>query len=119
MNVCLYARVACPDQVKLDCQVEQLKEFACKQDMEIIAVEAEFGSGLHTNRPALSRVESLSADGKIDAVVIADISRLFRNTSFYLEFERHLESYGVKIITLNGDLKFMNLLHCIDNCLKS
>ena len=80
MKVCLYARVANPDQTALNYQVEWLKDFAGKHNLEIVDVAAEYGSGLRSDRPELSRVEALFADSKIDAVVITNISRLFRDT---------------------------------------
>lgn len=101
MKVCLYARVASLDQTSLDCQVERLKEFAGKHDLEIFEVAAECGSGIRDDRPELSRVEALAADGKFDAVVATNMSRLFRNTLLYVDFEKRMENCGVKIFTLD------------------
>lgn len=101
MKVCLYARVANPDQTALNYQVEWLKDFAGKHNLEIVDVAAEYGSGLCPDRPELIRVESLAAEGKIDAVVVTDISRLFRDTFLYCDFEKRMESRGVKIFMLD------------------
>ena len=78
MKVCLYARVASPDQNTLDFQTERLKAFATKHSLDVVETAAEFGSGIRADRPALSRVEALAAAGKIDAVIVKSISRLFR-----------------------------------------
>lgn len=101
MKVCLYARVASPDQTALDSQVECLKDFACKLNLEIIEIAAECGSGLCADRPELSRVEVLAAERKIDAVVVTNISRLFRDAFLCCNFVKRMESYGVKIFILD------------------
>lgn len=101
MKVCLYARVASPNQTALDSQVECLKDFAYKLNLEIVEVAAECGSGLRADRPELSRVEALAAERKIDAVVVTDISRLFRDTFLCCDFVERMESYSVKIFTLD------------------
>lgn len=86
MKVCLYARVACSDQFALDCQVEKLKAFAEGHDIDVADAAAENGSGIRADRPELIRVESLAAEGKINAVVVTNISRLFRSAPLYFEF---------------------------------
>ncbi len=101
MRVCLYARVACSDQTALDCQTERLKAFAGEHNLDVVDVAAEYGSGIRADRPELSRVESLAVSGKLDAVVATDISRLFRDTFLYRDFEKRIESCGVKLFTLD------------------
>lgn len=97
MKVCLYARVACSDQLALDCQTERLKAFAAEHNLDVVDAAAEFGSGIRADRPELTRVEALAAEGKIDAVVMTDISRLFRSAPLYFEFARRMQDCGVKI----------------------
>ena len=101
MRVCLYARVACYDQLALDCQSERLKIFAKEHNLDVVDVAAECSSGIRADRPKLSRVEALAADGKIDAVVATDISRLFRDAFLYFDFVKRMESCGVKIFSLD------------------
>ena len=101
MKVCLYARVANSDQGAIDYQVECLKDFAGKLNLEIVEVAAECGSGLRADRPELSRVKMLAANSKIDAVVVTDISRLFRDAFLCCDFVERMESYGVKIFILD------------------
>lgn len=101
MKVCLYARVASPDQTALECQVKRLKEFACKHNLEIVEVAAECGSGLCADRLELIRVEALAAEGRIDAVIVTNIARLFRDTFLCCDFVERMESCGVKIFTLD------------------
>ncbi len=102
MKVCLYARVACHDQTALDCQVENLKAFAAEHSLDVVDVAAEFGSGMSADRQALSRVEALAVKRQIDAIIVKDISRLYRDTFKYDELKRRLDSYGVRIYTLDA-----------------
>lgn len=101
MKVCLYARVACSDQLALDRQVKKLKAFAGEHDINVVDAAADFGSGIRADRPELTRVEALAAEGKIDAVVMTDISRLFRSAPLYFEFARRMQDCGVKIFELD------------------
>ena len=101
MKVCLYARVANPDQTALNYQVEWLKDFAGKHNLEIVDVAAECGSGLRSDRSELSRVEALAAASKIDTVVITNMSRLFRDTFLCYDFVKRMGTYNVKIFTLD------------------
>lgn len=84
MKVCLYVRVACSDQLALDCQSERLKIFAKEHNLDVVDVAAECGSGIRADRPEFARVEALAADGKIDAVVATtyqDYSETFSYTA--------------------------------------
>lgn len=101
MNVALYARTACPDRYAIDCQLKSLNAFAEEHNLDVVDVAKECGSGIRADRPELIRVESLAADGKIDAIVVTDISRLFRDTFLYRDFAERMESYGVKIFMLD------------------
>lgn len=101
MKVCLYVRTACPNQQTLDFQTARLKAFAGEHNLDVVDVAAECGSGTRADRPELTRVESLAAAGKIDAVMVTDISRLFRDTFLYCDFEKRMESCGVKIFILD------------------
>ena len=102
MKVCLYVRVAQFDQTVLDCQVKRLKDFSDKHNLEIVDVATECGSGLRFDRPELSRVETLATNSKIDAVVIANMSHLFRDTFLCYGFVKRMKMYGVKIFTLDS-----------------
>ena len=101
MKVCLYARIASSNQTALDCQVKRIKDFAGKHNLEILEVAAEFGSGLCADRPNLIRVEALAAERKIDAVIVTNMARLFRDTFLCCDFVERMESCGVKIFTLD------------------
>lgn len=78
-----------------------MRAFADEHSLDVVDVAVECESGIRADRPELVRVESLAADGKIDAVVVTDITRLFRDTFLYLDFMKRMESRSVKIFMLD------------------
>ncbi len=100
-KVILYARVSTKKQEKyLEKQIKRLKEFAESQgwDYEVIS---EIASGVNENRRGLLKLLNKVKRGKVEKVVIEYPDRIARFEFEYIKF--FLESYGVKLIILNGN----------------
>ena len=76
---------------------------AKNRDLELVKVFTDDGySGTDFDRPAFREMEQYMYDGKIDAVLVKDLSRLSRN---YVEGGRYLEKIfpeqGIRFISIN------------------
>ena len=99
-RVAIYCRVANPSQYELDAQTEELRLYAKNLGYKIIAEMSETGSGLTLDRPALSEVTEIARQGKVDAVLVKDISRIGRGYGLTEEFIRTLDAYNVSLICI-------------------
>ena len=82
-GVALYARVSSSDQkADLDRQVARLAEFAANQDLRVIEVVREIGSGLNGRRRGLMR---LLRNPAVNTVVVEHRDRLMHFGFEYVE----------------------------------
>lgn len=95
----LYARVSSSDQqADLDRQVARLSEFAAANNLHVIAVVKEVGSGLNGHRRAMIKV---LRDPHIAVIVVEHRDRLMR---FGLEYvEAALLAQGRKLMVVNPE----------------
>lgn len=114
-KVGLYARLSKEDgrqeSLSIGHQLQQMRQYLEKrQDLEEAAVYIDDGiSGIHTRRPAFQRLLSDAAQGRIDCVMVKDLSRLSRN---YIEAGQYLEGWFVehKIRFISLELPFYDSL---------
>lgn len=77
-----------------------------QEDMEIVDVYIDDGySGTNFNRPDFQRMLKDMKDGKINAIIVKDLSRLGRN---YIEVGNYIEQifplYNIRFIALNDSI---------------
>lgn len=108
-KVAIYVRVASHNDQKKKAtkQEEQLRLFAsnCGYTVDEKHVYKEMGySGLMSvdERPQLKKLVEDAESGNIKAVLIRDISRLFRDTRLLLNFLAEVDRLGIRIITMMG-----------------
>ena len=115
-KVALYARVSTTEQVKdgygLDSQERILKSFiASNEDKgwmtsdDLIYVDEwiSWASDV-SERPALSRLKKDILDGKVDVLLVWKIDRLFRKTSYLLEFIEFLKQNNINFVSKNENI---------------
>jgi DNA invertase Pin-like site-specific DNA recombinase len=61
-------------------------------------------SGKNTNRPGFQKLWKLIAEGEIDFVIAAELSRLSRSVADFLSFLAHCEKHGVAVFIVGLDL---------------
>ena len=105
MRVAIYARVSTESQ-NCDRQIADLKEFAASRKDVVVANFCEKASGKKDDRPKRIEVFELARQRKIDAVLVAEMSRWGRNTSDLLESLKALANKKVSVIALSGKLDF-------------
>lgn len=117
-RVCLYARTAIYDKAALNMQLIGLDTYADEHDMTVVFRFSESGSGNNINRDGIKYLQRLAQEHKIDAVVVKDVSRLFRDTILYLHFSEIMKRNGVQIISVEGSNSvdfFDNSCYIINN----
>jgi DNA invertase Pin-like site-specific DNA recombinase len=79
MRVAIYCRVSTHDQ-NCERQERDLVEYAQRLGYEVIGIWSEFGSGVKLDRVKRKEVMSIARKGKIDAVLVTELTRWGRST---------------------------------------
>lgn len=115
-RVACYLRVSTTEQVKewygLDTQDRILRAFVQANEDQgwmtseslIYRDEGVSGATEVDERPALSRLKMDILDGKIDTLLVWKIDRLFRKTSYLLEFIEFLKQHNINFVSKNENI---------------
>ena len=98
----IYCRVAYPDAHALAVQQASLETFAEKQGFEIVGTTAEQASGLDFSRRGLAEVSNAVDAGKVDLLLVANLSRLGRDVTGVDAYLRWLEDQFVEVVCADG-----------------
>lgn len=115
-NVAVYIRVSTQEQVQdwygLDSQLRILKSYiesneeygwAYNSDLVYQDEGVSWASEV-SERPELTRLQKDVLEGKIDVLLVWKIDRLFRKTSYLLEFIEFLKLYSVNFVSKNENI---------------
>lgn len=97
----IYARVSTLGQDN-DRQLADLQRLADHRGFEIVHIAEEKISGARSDRPARQRIVELAQAGKIDAILVTELSRWGRSTQDVLKTLDHLAGWNVSLIAANG-----------------
>ncbi len=101
-NCAIYARVSSHKQNKrsdLDRQIELLKDYANLNNLKLIRIYKDIGSGLNTNRKGLWHLIQDSKKNQFFTILINFKDRLTRFGYKYIE--KYLSEFNVKMIFIN------------------
>ena len=98
----IYCRVAHPDAHALAAQQASLEAYAEAHGFKVVGTTAEQASGLDFSRRGLAEVSGAVADGKIDLLLVADLSRLGRDVGRTDAYPRWLEDQFVEAVCADG-----------------
>lgn len=98
----IYCRVAYPDAHALAIQQASLEAFAEKQGFEIVGTTAEQASGLDFSRRGLAEVSNAVDAGKVDLLLVTNLSRLGRDAVKTDAYLRWLEDRFVEVVCADG-----------------
>lgn len=101
-RVCLYARTAHYNEEALKQQITLLDTYAKEHNLTVVMRLSEGGSGKDGNREGIKCIKRLAKEKKIDAIIVKDISRLFRNIYFFQHFSETMKESGVEIISIEN-----------------
>ncbi|ACL77042.1 recombinase family protein [Ruminiclostridium cellulolyticum] len=95
----LYCRIDAPEdkQGSLKGQEKELIDYAEQMGFEIIGISRDIGSGLNFKRNGIAEVSAAAAMGRMDALLITNISRIGRDTGKTIRFITMLYKMGIRI----------------------
>ena len=97
----IYARVSTSCQ-ETDRQVDDLQRLAAHRGIEIIHIAEEKMSGGRTDRPARQKLIQMAQAGRIDTILVTELSRWGRSTADVLKTLDQLASWNVSLIAASG-----------------
>ncbi|WP_207430582.1 recombinase family protein [Sabulibacter ruber] len=108
-KVALLVRVSSADQ-KQERQITELTTYAEAKGYKIVETICETISGSKTNteRKAIQTLLELARTGKVNKVLVHEVSRLGRATPEVLATLEELHSYKVSIVVMNYNLETLN-----------
>ena len=108
MRVWLYGRLSNDDDVmmnSLENQLEIVREYARKQGYEIVGESYDDNvSGMRFDRKGLNQVTQAVDDGKIDAIIVKDLSRLGRHKTQTALFIDYLRRCQVRVLSVTENI---------------
>jgi len=108
MRATLYARVSQDKQrenYSIPTQLEAMREYCAKNDLEIAKEYIEDESGAKLTRPTLDQVREDVAEGLFDILVCHDVDRFGRNLGHQIFLEEEFARHGVSVRYVLGDYK--------------
>jgi len=99
-RVAIYIRVANADQMIMDNQEAELRQYAEEQGYTAPLVYKDNGhSGLSFHRPAFMKMQKDIQNGTIGKIIAKDLSRIGRNTTQVMNWLDELKQKGVALDT--------------------
>ena len=100
MRVALYCRVASRDGFNLETQAATLQQYARRAGYTIVGAWSEQASGMTLSRPALKKVTEAVLTGKVDMVIVKDLSRIGRDWGMTQDYINLLTKNKVKLLCI-------------------
>lgn len=100
-RVWMYCRIAhqsAADNFSMAAQVESLKEYATHNNLSIVGISTEYGSGLTLDRPGLMEVKKAVQENETDAVLTRNLSRIARGFIHAQQAIHFLSKHKVELI---------------------
>jgi putative DNA-invertase from lambdoid prophage Rac len=101
MRVAIYCRVSTHDQ-NCERQERDLVEYAQRLGYEVVGIWSEFGSGVKLDRVKRKEIMVIARKGKIDAVLVTELTRWGRSTIDLINTLNDLHSWKVSLIAQTG-----------------
>lgn len=105
----IYCRIDAPEDAhgSLKGQKKELFDYAEQLGFEVIGSSEDIGSGLNFDRSGLTEVLEAADAGKMDVLVIKNLSRLGRDTAKTIELVQKLNERNIRICSpLEGEIQF-------------
>lgn len=105
----IYCRIDAPEDLHgaLKRQRQQLMDYAEQMNCEVVGSSQDQASGLSINRPGLNEVMEAARAGRLDVLIVRDISRVGRDTCQTMKYLEQLSRMGVQTCSpMEGVLDF-------------
>ena len=103
LKVAAYTRVSTPDQ-NPELQLQELRDYANRQDWDVVETYHDVISGTKARRPCLDRLMSDARLRKFDCVCVWKLDRFGRSLVDCLSNMQALETHGVRFIAVTQGL---------------
>ena len=100
-RVWLYCRVASQDTLALEVQERQLREYANQHRWSAESASTDHHVGTTLFRPGLAELSKAVTDGKVDTVLVFNVSRLCRSMEDVAYYEDFLRKHGVDLYSID------------------
>lgn len=104
----LYGRVASPDKWALETQMDYLRSFAEKYQLNVVGESQDEASGLTLERPGLNDFLEAVRQGRADTLLTKDLTRLGRDAMQTATWIADLNISGVSVFSV-ADLALRGL----------
>ena len=112
MRVWLYVRLSNDDdpaQNSLQNQQEICRAFAEKRGDTIVGCSSDDNvSGMHFNREGIDKIYEVVEAGKIEAIIVKDLSRLGRHRTQTALFIDYLREHDVRVLSATENIDTFN-----------
>ncbi|EGD45812.1 Resolvase domain [Ruminiclostridium papyrosolvens DSM 2782] len=98
----LYCRIDAPEDKhgSLKGQEKELMDYAEQMGFEVIGVSRDIGSGLNFERNGIAEISAVATMGRIDSLLVVNISRIGRDINKTTRFITILQKMGIKIYSM-------------------
>ncbi len=105
IRVAIYCRMATDnDECRgLEMQKSQLRSYAQAHGYAVMAEVSEVAKGCSLDRPGIRELLSMAAQDRIEEILVANLSRILRNTADLLRFEEKLGKKDIRLNALQGN----------------
>ena len=104
----VYCRIDAPEDShgSLKNQKKELFDYAEQLGLAVMGSSEDIGSGLNFDRSGLAEVLEAADAGKMDVLVIKNLSRLGRDTAKTIDLVHKLDEQGIRIYSpLEGEIQ--------------
>ncbi|WP_418271311.1 recombinase family protein [Intestinimonas sp.] len=112
MRVWLYYRLSRDEDDELNSLTNQRKiiyDYAVSQGHEIVGESSDDNvSGMHFNREGIDKIYDVVEQGRIDAIIVKDLSRLGRHRTQTALFIDYLREHDVRVLSATENIDTFN-----------
>lgn len=106
MKAAIYSRVSTEDQ-DFSKQTNELKDYAKKENIEVVYIFEEKESGFNNDRPEFEKVRQLTKDD-VDIILVWELSRLSRRSIYIQTQVEEFAEKGISIFSKKEGLQTLN-----------
>ena len=117
-RVWLYCRVAHADTHALEMQEQHLREYARQQGWSVEGISTDMHVGTTLIRPGLAELNKAVTDGKVDTVLVFNLSCLCRSTEDAALYWSFLCKHGVDLHSVNEGKVDLSVYNAISEALE-
>ena len=105
IRVAIYCRMATDNGEcrGLEMQKGQLRRYAQAHGYAVMAEVSEVSKGCSLDRPGIRELLSMAAQDRIEEILVANLSRISRNTTDLLRFEEKLGKQNIRLNVRQGN----------------